>query len=319
VADRNRLETPETVRQFVTAGDAIVTVSHPGRNVHVTLWITRAPKKPGMGQPLWVKLLTGSDNTNSRHYKYVGCIWDQDRALKPCAPKFKANPAKIMPSDPRARMIDRLCDVMNGVTNPVPGNEVEVWHEGRCCFCHRELTQTESVRRGYGPECAKDRGLPYGKTTTPESKSEGEGEAPRSPERASPVTCPRCGAKPGTRCRDPRGNERPFHCERTAAEVQAKLKGEQEIKPCEAKAKRENVPASKGITSDPVVQRALELEQHGWKATAAVEQALHEAKGFSRWEPEHGLPHAAVRDVDGREYEMQAFEDENDDNEEEVA
>jgi hypothetical protein len=33
---------------------------------------------------------------------------------------------------------------------------------GSCCFCTKELTTTESMTRGYGPECAKKFGLPWG-------------------------------------------------------------------------------------------------------------------------------------------------------------
>lgn len=33
---------------------------------------------------------------------------------------------------------------------------------GQCCFCGLELTDPESVQRGYGPVCAKKHGLPHG-------------------------------------------------------------------------------------------------------------------------------------------------------------
>jgi hypothetical protein len=33
---------------------------------------------------------------------------------------------------------------------------------GNCSFCARELTDAESVKRGYGPVCADNYGLPYG-------------------------------------------------------------------------------------------------------------------------------------------------------------
>lgn len=32
---------------------------------------------------------------------------------------------------------------------------LEVWHEGQCGMCGRELTDPESVRSGYGPDCRK--------------------------------------------------------------------------------------------------------------------------------------------------------------------
>lgn len=33
---------------------------------------------------------------------------------------------------------------------------------GICCFCNLELTDPESIQRGYGPVCAKNRNLPHG-------------------------------------------------------------------------------------------------------------------------------------------------------------
>jgi hypothetical protein len=33
---------------------------------------------------------------------------------------------------------------------------------GVCQFCHRQLDNPESIRRGYGPTCAQNRGLPWG-------------------------------------------------------------------------------------------------------------------------------------------------------------
>ena len=37
---------------------------------------------------------------------------------------------------------------------------------GRCAFCGSELTDERSVSVGYGPICAKRRGMPYGKTAS---------------------------------------------------------------------------------------------------------------------------------------------------------
>lgn len=34
---------------------------------------------------------------------------------------------------------------------------------GSCCFCSKELTTAESLEAGYGPDCAKRYGLPWGK------------------------------------------------------------------------------------------------------------------------------------------------------------
>jgi hypothetical protein len=35
----------------------------------------------------------------------------------------------------------------------IPGM-LEIWHEGRCGRCSRKLTVPESLKSGFGPECA---------------------------------------------------------------------------------------------------------------------------------------------------------------------
>jgi hypothetical protein len=35
---------------------------------------------------------------------------------------------------------------------------IEVWHEGKCGRCGRELTVPESIKSGFGPECIKKLG-----------------------------------------------------------------------------------------------------------------------------------------------------------------
>lgn len=40
----------------------------------------------------------------------------------------------------------------------LPSN-VEVWHEGSCCFCAKRLTVPASIELGMGPDCAEERGF----------------------------------------------------------------------------------------------------------------------------------------------------------------
>lgn len=34
-------------------------------------------------------------------------------------------------------------------------NNLEIWHEGKCCCCGRKLTVPSSIENGIGPECIK--------------------------------------------------------------------------------------------------------------------------------------------------------------------
>ena len=48
-------------------------------------------------------------------------------------------------------------------TDPVRIAKEYAQESGHCCFCHKELTDEKSTVVGYGPVCAKNYGLPWGK------------------------------------------------------------------------------------------------------------------------------------------------------------
>lgn len=50
---------------------------------------------------------------------------------------------------------------------------------GSCCFCHKELTTDESLAVGYGPVCAQNFGLPWGKV--PPAAGAAAAAAPAAP------------------------------------------------------------------------------------------------------------------------------------------
>lgn len=105
-----------------------------------------APAEP---ERLFVAVLTGSDNTSD--YTYLGqilrtphCRWEHGKKspIGPDAPSAKA----------AQWYLSRLFG--NG-----PLADVEVWHDGTCGRCGRDLTDPVSVARGIGPECAERMGL----------------------------------------------------------------------------------------------------------------------------------------------------------------
>lgn len=200
MADRNKLETVEEIKRFALGGNATLTLANTEKNTHVTLWLQRGKRK---GAPIFAKVFTGRDNAKSRSYSYVGCVWENDRSGRPQEPAFRHGglKARLDRDDARVKTVAWLLEVINGGRGLGP---VEVWHEGRCCFCHKELTQTESVKRGYGPNCASQRGLPYGGQT---KRAGGNGEVAFRREDLE-VPCPHCGAGKGERCRSPKGVER---------------------------------------------------------------------------------------------------------------
>ena len=126
------------------------------------LWNGRAGYKcftcKGTGEPpekgtapdmLFVKLLTGPDNTTS--YTYLGNL----RMLP--HPRYEHGRKSTIGEDaPGAKAIGwYLARLLTGAS--VDG--VEVWHEGRCGRCGLKLTVPESIERGFGEECAAKLGF----------------------------------------------------------------------------------------------------------------------------------------------------------------
>lgn len=146
VVIRNR----DDALRFMLAGNAYVTFRSQKTGDHFTFHVTTAdPAKypPIMGNRTpshFVAVLVGPER-----YMFLGTIfggvayWHGSRSrIAKAAPSAKAF----------AWVFERLA------AGRVPEN-VDVYHEGRCGRCARQLTTPESVTRGLGPECATKVGL----------------------------------------------------------------------------------------------------------------------------------------------------------------
>lgn len=127
---------------YATAGDAVFTLESQRTGRAYTFQV-QAGTDPG--DPYWVRLLTGPDNTSD--FTYLGLI---QRKLGPGCMEFRTT-KKSPPAD----------------STPVRAFEFSWRHRtrlaefgvnfrpsGKCCRCGRPLTTPESIDRGIGPECA---------------------------------------------------------------------------------------------------------------------------------------------------------------------
>ena len=142
----------EDVAKFVLAGNARITLVSQRTGKRFTYWVRQAPPKEKGQEPKpslwWVSVLVGPENT--KDYLYLG-------SLKGDLPEFvRTGKTKVEADDPRwVAFSDSWAEVVEG---EMPEG-VEVWHDGRCGRCGRELTVPESVARGLGDECwAKSHG-----------------------------------------------------------------------------------------------------------------------------------------------------------------
>lgn len=133
-------------RDFLTAGNAIFTVSNP-TGKYYTYRVT-APDYQRKDKPIWfVSVLTGPDNT--RDYTYLGILLNN--GLVKCTTKSKFKDGSI--SFDVAKWAINL--IWNAYSLPsyslASGYKIE--HIGQCGRCGRPLTTPESLESGIGPIC----------------------------------------------------------------------------------------------------------------------------------------------------------------------
>jgi hypothetical protein len=120
------------IKEFITAGNAIVTLVSKKTGVYYTYKVTRK------NSLYFVKVLT-----RPNEYHYIGFFYENSMYLRPPVHnKNLENWTSYKAMAYTLRHIDNLTDV-------------EVKHEGKCGRCGRRLTTPESIDRGIGAICLK--------------------------------------------------------------------------------------------------------------------------------------------------------------------
>ena len=138
----NKFENPADALTFMTAGKCTVTLKSLRTDTHFTFKIN-APKDNDT--VLFVKVLTGSDNSWNGDWSFIGTIFISTDGLSfragrkgcPDAPSFKA-----------------MTFTLNCLRADMIPNMLEIWHEGQCGMCGKPLTHPTSIASGLGPICA---------------------------------------------------------------------------------------------------------------------------------------------------------------------
>lgn len=132
----NEIKNPK----FFSGGRAVFTVSN-STGIHYTFRIGHS--KPE--QPLFVGLLTGPQNDSD--YTYLG-------VFKPEINEVRLTKAsKYTPDSIPVKVINWAVKVVASQKSLPVGYSIQ--HAGKCCRCGRTLTTSESINRGWGPECDK--------------------------------------------------------------------------------------------------------------------------------------------------------------------
>ena len=142
--DEGRFINAHAAVQFALGGDARFTLKSLKTETRFTFRVNRAKNSDNF---YFVSVLNGSDNEHN--YAYIGYI---RRGMFTHDPKWATRKVTISPDAPNVRAFDYAWRAINRDVIP---DQLEIWHEGRCCRCARALTVPESIRSGIGPECAK--------------------------------------------------------------------------------------------------------------------------------------------------------------------
>lgn len=132
-----------TEKQFLLGGNAIFTLESTKTGRRYTYKVVTQKYRP---ENCLVKLLIGENNLED--YKVLGAF--NKKTLEYHNFNFLAQ---------EAYPVKAIMYFLSHIDN-LPSN-LNVYHQGKCCFCGRELTTPEALRRGYGRKCAKAKGLPY--------------------------------------------------------------------------------------------------------------------------------------------------------------
>lgn len=125
-------------REYLLAGNAVVTF----RNSSTGNRFTYKVRRPDEDHPHFVMIRTGSED-----WIFMGTIFDGDQYRHGKRSSISRDSQSAKTFEWLWRNIDSL------------PTEIEIWHEGRCLRCGRQLTTPESIRRSYGPECASILGI----------------------------------------------------------------------------------------------------------------------------------------------------------------
>ena len=147
---RGVLSTRALIRAYIEGGNATLTIQSKASQDRFTFRF-RQPKNerdPAHHKPIWVSVLTGSDNESS--YTFIGSIFP-DRSTTEIRPSARSKVALDAPSAQAVQWLLRQAYL--GSNDEALFGRATIWHEGRCGRCGRKLTVPESVSSGFGPEC----------------------------------------------------------------------------------------------------------------------------------------------------------------------
>ena len=161
-ANRGQLTTPEALYTYIKGGHGKLTVKSLSTDQRFVYRFSRLKEdqdrrgKELLNRPIFVCLVTGRDFDKwpfigtdwLKNWPFIGTCW-----LKPDQ-RIQFNTSRKNTADIPPRALVAFEFLVSLVTRQKLPSKIEIWHEGKCCICGRELTDPTSIAQGYGPVCA---------------------------------------------------------------------------------------------------------------------------------------------------------------------
>lgn len=139
--DGHEFTDPDRLKEFILSGKAIFTLYSKRTTRHFTYKV----KAKGAFTYWVLKRSAGGE------WDYLGSIVLKDNGLEPFH-KTRATAPGHLSSD-NFKVFDWFWRIL--IVDKAIHPQLTVYHEGRCGTCGTALTDPESLRLGYGPECRK--------------------------------------------------------------------------------------------------------------------------------------------------------------------
>ena len=141
-------------KNFVLGGKATFTIemesgfaSKHGLKDHYTFKVSHKEASMKFPEAWFVSMLTGPDNSSD--FAYLGMLDKNQGDIRLTAKSKLTDDSMVV------KILKRtLARLWAGQEEEIAKAGFDVHHEGRCARCGRKLTVPESIKSGFGPECA---------------------------------------------------------------------------------------------------------------------------------------------------------------------
>lgn len=127
--------------EFIKAGRSVMTIQSKETGKHFTFKFITPEQENGKTPPTWVRLLTSGDD----HYTYLGTIFGN---------KYYHGRKSSVGEDSQGVLSFNWWFKSLVLNDQSRLNKINLFHEGTCMRCGRNLTTPESVKSGIGPVCS---------------------------------------------------------------------------------------------------------------------------------------------------------------------